>query len=96
MSRFDLERFRAAPWLLPPVQGGEVGWGVRFPGAPASRRHRAKRGKEGAGGTPAHPGDSPMSGIGKIPARVAKPVAPHPTSPLCGNPKGIDRAGPAS
>ena len=54
---------------------GEVGWGVPPLGAPASRRPRAKRGKEGAGGTPAHPGSS------KVPVRAAQPPG-HPPPDL--------------
>ena len=81
------------PFLLPlPPFRGEVGRGVPPLGAPASRRPRAKRERgcgpsaRHAGGTPAHPGCSRMSGIGKLPDRAAEPPGstPLPTSPLPG------------
>ena len=62
--------------LLPPFRG-EVGRGVPPLGSPASRRHCAKRGRgcgpstRQASGAPAHTGNSPMSGIGKVPVRAA-------------------------
>ena len=67
------------PTLTPPPFRGEVGKGVPPLGAPASRRPRAKREREcgpsarHAGGTPAHPGSSRMSGVGKAPVRAAEP-----------------------
>ena len=70
------------PALTPPPFRGEVGRGVPPLGAPASRRHRAKRERgcgpsaRHAGGTPALPGGSRMSGIGKVPVRVAEPGQP--------------------
>ena len=61
-------------------------------GAPASRRPRAKRERgrgpsaRQAGGTPALPGSSRMSRVGKAPVRAAAPLGstPLPTSPLPG------------
>ena len=71
----------------PPPFRGEVGRGVPPPGAPASRRPRAKRERgrgllaRHAGGTPALPGGSRMSGIGKIPVRAAEPPGQPPSRP---------------
>ena len=66
---------------------GEVGRGVPPLGAPASRRPRAKRERgcgpsaRQAGGTPALPGSSRMSGIGKIPVQAAEPLGQPPSRP---------------
>ena len=75
------------PFSLLPPSGGRSGGGSRPPGAPASRRPRAKRepgrgpSARQAGGTPALPGNSPMSGIGKVPVRAAEPLGQPPSRP---------------
>ena len=75
------------PFSLLPPSGGRSGGGGPPLGAPASHRHRAKR-EQGrgpsarqAGGTPAHPGNSPMSGTGKVPVRAAEPLGQPPSRP---------------
>ena len=76
----------AAP-LTPPLPGGRSGGGSPPLGAPASRRPRAKRERgcgpsaRHAGGTLAHPGNSPMGGIGKVPVRAAEPLGQPPSLP---------------
>ena len=73
--------------LAPPPFRGEVGRGVPPLGAPASRRPRAKRERgcgpsaRQAGGTPALPGNSRMSGIGKAPVRATGPLDQPPSRP---------------
>ena len=72
---------------LPPPFRGEVGRGVPPPGAPASRRPRAKRERgcgpsvRQAGGTPALPGSSRTSGTVKVPDRAAEPLGQPPSRP---------------
>ena len=85
------ERTRGLRFLSSPLQGGGREGGPA-PGCAASRRPRAKRERgrgpsaRQAGGTPAHPGGSRMSGTGKVPVRAAVPPGstPLPTSPLPG------------
>ena len=78
---------RIAAVFSPPPFRGEVGRGVPPPGAPASRRPRAKRERgcgpsaRQAGGTPALPGGSRTSGVGKIPVRSAEPPGQPPSRP---------------
>ena len=92
---------RAAAVFSPPPFRGEVGRGVPPLGAPASRRPRAKRDRgcgpsaRHAGGTPALPGNSRMSGIGKVPVRAAEPGQP-PSRPPPFQGGGEKTARPAS
>ena len=70
-----------------PLSGGRSGGGGPPLGAPASRQPRAKRERgcgpsaRQTGGTPALPGNSPMSGIGKVPVRAAQPPGQPPSRP---------------
>ena len=80
-------RARGRRFLSSPLQGGGREGGLPL-GAPASRRPRAKRERgcgssaRQAGGTPAHPGGSRMSRIGKVPSGPPSPrVNPPPDLP---------------
>ena len=77
----------AASVFSPPPFRGEVGRGVPPLGAPAFRRPRAKRERgcgppaRQAGRTPALPGSSRMSGVGKVSVRAAEPLGQPPSRP---------------
>ena len=93
---------RAAAVFSPPPFRREVGRGVPPLGAPASPRPRAKRERgcgpsaRQAGGTPALPGNSRMSGIGKLPDRAAQPRGQPPSRPPPFQGGGEKTARPAS
>ena len=75
--------FCPPPFFFPsPLSGGRSGGGSRPWVRRVPPRPRAKRetgcgpSARQAGGTPAHPGNSRMSGIGKLPVRAAEPGQP--------------------